>query len=326
MRRWGQTNGLRQREVLGRFLKKEVKGMNRLNKIVAVVMALALLVTGAGYVVKAVPTQDSATSMAPVNTSALANQEKKVAERMFGEQFPAMKAQLAATMDAWLIEFIVGEGIEELYGREEQLDLKTREICTVATLTTLGKPEELKLHLVAAFNLGWTFDEIKEVMQLCILPAGCPAAIDALRFLYGFAQQSGIPIPPPKELPEGYYTTDWYEIGYAEGIQLFGKKNWKNYLKEISRLDPELADSMVKNYYGKIMTICNKIDDRTRELCYVEAFAALRDEKELKLHIQGALNSGATSSEIEELLFAVSGYAGMGATSQAIEVYKKVKK
>ena len=56
MRRWEQTNGLQQREVLGRFLKKEVKGMNRLNKIVAAVMALALLVTGAGYVVKAVRT------------------------------------------------------------------------------------------------------------------------------------------------------------------------------------------------------------------------------------------------------------------------------
>jgi 4-carboxymuconolactone decarboxylase len=284
------------------------------NKIAGLIAVLALLITSAGYAIGA-----SSEVVAPPD------QEKKlVSERIAGAQFPAVKAQLEATMDAWLVDFILGAGIEELYGREEQLDLKTRELCTVATLVALGRPEELKLHLIGSFNQGWTFNEIKELMELCIIPAGCPAAIDALRFLYGFAQQAGIPISPPKELPENYYTADWYKIGYDRGVQLFGKENWESYLEEISCLDPELAEYTVKNYYGKVISICDKIDDRTRELCYVEAFAALRDKENLRLHIQGALNSGATPDEIEELLFAVSAYAGVDATSQAIKVYKEI--
>jgi 4-carboxymuconolactone decarboxylase len=231
-----------------------------------------------------------------------------------------------ALLESWDKEFAditIEAGFNELYAREEQIDLKTRELCTNAILCSLGKPEELNLHLLAAFNVGWTFEELREVFILCAIPAGWPASLDALRYLCEWCEAHGIETADPLEMREDYYTADWYQIGYDKGAQLFGEESWKKYLNDLSLLDPDLANFVVVNLYGKLLTR-ETLDDRTRELCLVAAFAALKDKQNLKLHIKGALNSGATATEVREILFHVGLYAGQDATSQAIEVYREM--
>ncbi len=74
------------------------------------------------------------------------------------------------------IEFPFGD----IYSRQG-LDLKSREIATVAALTALGHcTPQLKVHLHAALNVGCTEDELKEVIIQMSVYAGFPAALNGM--------------------------------------------------------------------------------------------------------------------------------------------------
>ncbi|AHL32184.1 MULTISPECIES: carboxymuconolactone decarboxylase family protein [Pseudomonas] len=65
--------------------------------------------------------------------------------------------------------------------QREGLPLKTRSLITLAALTALKCPQELKGHVRGALNNGCTVEEIREALLHCAVYAGVPAAIDAFR-------------------------------------------------------------------------------------------------------------------------------------------------
>jgi len=68
----------------------------------------------------------------------------------------------------------------EVYSRPG-LDIKYRQLATVAVLTASDKsPNELKAHIRGALKLGWSKQEITEVIMQQVLYAGCPAVIHGL--------------------------------------------------------------------------------------------------------------------------------------------------
>jgi len=68
----------------------------------------------------------------------------------------------------------------ELYTRDV-IDLKTRELCTVAALTVQGfSLPELKLHVKAALRCGASRGEVAEIITQMIAYCGFPAATNAL--------------------------------------------------------------------------------------------------------------------------------------------------
>lgn len=75
-----------------------------------------------------------------------------------------------------LIEFPFGD----VYARPG-LDLKSREIATVAALTALGTaPAQLQVHVHGALNVGCTREEVVEVVIQMAVYAGFPAALNGL--------------------------------------------------------------------------------------------------------------------------------------------------
>jgi 4-carboxymuconolactone decarboxylase len=76
-----------------------------------------------------------------------------------------------------LVEFPFGD----IYPRPG-LDLKTREMLTVAALTVLGYPQaELRDHIRGALNVGCTRDDILEIILQMAVYAGFPAALEAVK-------------------------------------------------------------------------------------------------------------------------------------------------
>lgn len=61
------------------------------------------------------------------------------------------------------------------------LDLKTRSLITIAMLTALKAPQELKGHIRGALNNGATKEEIREVLLHSAVYCGAPAAQEAFR-------------------------------------------------------------------------------------------------------------------------------------------------
>lgn len=83
---------------------------------------------------------------------------------------------IAPDFARYLIEFPFGD----IYSRSE-LDLRSREIATVAVLTAMGNAApQLKVHIEAALHVGLTQAEIIEVMMQMAVYAGFPAALNGL--------------------------------------------------------------------------------------------------------------------------------------------------
>ena len=79
----------------------------------------------------------------------------------------------------------------ELYTRDV-IDLKTRELCTVAALTVQGFSQpELKLHIGAALRCGASRAEVAEIITQMIAYCGFPAATNALMTMKEVFDEAG---------------------------------------------------------------------------------------------------------------------------------------
>ena len=97
-------------------------------------------------------------------------------------------APIAPDFARYLIEFPFGD----IYSRP-QLDLKSREIATVAALTALGNATpQLKVHVHGALNVGCSRDEIVELMMQMAVYAGFPAALNGLFAAQEVFKQRGL--------------------------------------------------------------------------------------------------------------------------------------
>lgn len=93
-----------------------------------------------------------------------------------GERVVASLADIAPDFATYLIEFPFGD----IYCRPG-LDLRAREIATIAALTALGNASpQLKVHIEAGLNVGLSREEVTEIIMQMAVYAGFPAALNGL--------------------------------------------------------------------------------------------------------------------------------------------------
>ncbi|TLM75777.1 carboxymuconolactone decarboxylase family protein [Microbulbifer harenosus] len=91
-----------------------------------------------------------------------------------GEKVIESLKNIAPDLARYTIEFPFGD----IYSRP-QLDLRSREIATVAALTAMGNATpQLKVHIHGALNVGCTPQEVVEVIIQMAVYAGFPAALN----------------------------------------------------------------------------------------------------------------------------------------------------
>ena len=83
--------------------------------------------------------------------------------------------------------FITGR----MYGHGK-IDHRTRQLITVAVLTVMGRGEELKLHIIAALNVGCAPEHIAEVIFQTFTYAGIPTVNMALKVLRSVLEENGL--------------------------------------------------------------------------------------------------------------------------------------
>ncbi len=84
-------------------------------------------------------------------------------------------AGVAPDFARYTVEFPFGD----VYARPG-LDLRARQIATIAALATIGEQRQLEAHLRFALNIGVPRDELVEVLIQMAVYAGWPRAINAL--------------------------------------------------------------------------------------------------------------------------------------------------
>jgi 4-carboxymuconolactone decarboxylase len=93
-----------------------------------------------------------------------------------GEKVVDALADIAPDFARYLIEFPFGD----IYSRPG-LDLRAREIATIAALTAMGNAApQLKVHIEAGLNVGLSRNEITEIIMQMAVYAGFPAALNGL--------------------------------------------------------------------------------------------------------------------------------------------------
>ncbi|RPH30249.1 carboxymuconolactone decarboxylase [Buttiauxella warmboldiae] len=96
-----------------------------------------------------------------------------------------------ATLPALITDYAFGAVV----GRPG-LDLRTREMLTVASLVTLGNAmPQLELHMRAALNTGVTPEELLEIVIQMAVYAGVPACMNGLTAYRAAMAETGHTLP-----------------------------------------------------------------------------------------------------------------------------------
>ena len=118
-------------------------------------------------------------------------------------------------------------------------------------------------------------------------------------------------------------TSELYQKGMAEMRRHLGPAA-DAWIKSIREIAPEFAKLNVEFPFGELYTR-EVLDDKTRELCTVAALTVQGFAlPELKVHVQGALNCGASREEIVEVITQMIAYCGFPAATNGLLAAKDV--
>ena len=117
---------------------------------------------------------------------------QKTAAMLFGPPKKGEGAfQLWRQFDPELAKEISMFFTARLYAREV-IAQKQRELCAVASLTVLQRPDELRAHINASFNVGATREEVAEVIFQQLTYGGVPTMVEGLKVLKEVLQERGV--------------------------------------------------------------------------------------------------------------------------------------
>src|SRR2546426_10155304 len=187
------------------------------------------------------------------------------------------------------------------------LDAPTAALVRVAAAVARGSGPEPRARAAAARDARVPGRWIEELLLQSMLVVGYPLALVA------FAAWRGVGGPGPVEGDgaEDLAHADW-ESWAARGAAVcrggYGRGCHK-LLVNLRALHPALEDLVLGDAYGKVIGRPG-LDLKRRELCTVATTAVLGTAEQLHSHLRGALNTGASSEEIE---------AGLGGDRGALD-------
>jgi 4-carboxymuconolactone decarboxylase len=85
----------------------------------------------------------------------------------------------------------------------------------------------------------------------------------------------------------------------------------------------EFQDLITRYAWGEIW-VRPELNRKTRSLITLAMMIALNRQEELRLHLRGAINNGATSEEIKEVLLHSAIYCGVPAANTAFHIAQEV--
>ncbi len=163
---------------------------------------------------------------------------------------------------------------------------------------------------------------VEEVLLQSYLFCGFPRTLNAMR---EWRRVSGVAAPPPSRAnaSDASDAERWRREGEATCATVYGP-SYEKLRHNIDRLHPELDEWMIVEGYGKILSRPG-LELRLRELCIVAACIASAQERQLHSHLHGALNSGASASEVTATIGALEGSVSADALQRAYLLFDRVK-
>lgn len=239
-----------------------------------------------------------------------------------GEKVVAPLEDISPDLATYIIEFAFGD----IYERP-LLDLKTKEIAIIAGLTAMGNAgPQLKVHLNAALNAGWTIAEVQEVILQMSVYSGFPSAVNgmiALKEVLEERNKNGFDdskvLSKQTKIPEGKTRLD-VGVAQLEKLDVVPIDKLNETFEDVS---PDFMKYVLEYGFADILARPG-LDYKTREMATISALTALGSTDQLKFHISGAMNLGVTKEEVAEIMILMSVFSGFPSAVNGTMVLKEV--
>lgn len=152
---------------------------------------------------------------------------------------------------------------------------------------------------------AWLRDYVADVLRE--MPTATPTPVE--------------PFAPPPIISAGSPTMDEqqrFEQGRDLVRRIWGPEFGDEVLQRFHALSPDLERQIVSNIYGDLWSREGPPDLKTRSLMSVCVLTALHRPNQLRFHLVGALNNGATEREIVELILNTGLLAGFPTSWDAL--------
>jgi 4-carboxymuconolactone decarboxylase len=184
-----------------------------------------------------------------------------------------------------------------------------------AALAARREPQ-LREALERSIEAGAAASAVDEVILQAYLFLGYPIALNAFAV---WREVSG----EPASGPTGGRWDDWRARGEGVCRTVYGGQ-YENLRANIAGLHEDLAEWMVVEGYGKVLGRPG-LDLRVRELCIAALLTVLDAPVQLRSHLRGSLNAGASVAEVEDTLKVALAYADAAAARRARETWSAVR-
>ena len=198
------------------------------------------------------------------------------------------------------------------------LDAQTRSLVHVAVAVATGDTEALKQRLLAARAAPVPDRWVDELLLQSLLNVGYALGLQA----FGVWREL-TPLPAPGEALSHAAWPDWLERGARVCGAVYGR-TYHKLLLNLRSLHPALEALVVVDAYGKLIGR-DGLDLKRRELCTLAEIAVLNTPRQLHAHLRGALNTGWTPAEVDDVLALVEQDVGAERALQVWELWAEVR-
>ena len=201
------------------------------------------------------------------------------------------------------------------------LDIKTRELLTVTSLTVMQTLPQLKAHINGALNAGNTPIEIRETIYQCAPFIGFPKTRNAISVFNEVIKERGL----EKELKSTKTTNenDRYKRGYDVQNPMYGDEIEKNMSGLPNNMGKDVSRFLTEVCFGDFYTR-EGLDLKTRELMTIAILTTMGNTGVLKSHIKGNLKAGNSIETITAAIIQVMPYIGFPNSFAALKVVKDI--
>lgn len=220
-----------------------------------------------------------------------------------------------AEMMAILQKYIFGEVFTV-----GELDIKTREMITVVSLSTQQTLPQLKAHINAALNVGVSPVELREAIYQCAPFIGFPKTLNAITVLNEVFKERGIQTPL-----EGTMTVkeqDRFKEGHKIQNELYGDEILQSMKGLPDNMGEDVARMLTEVCFGDFYTR-KGLDVKTRELLVLSILVTTGDIQTLKSHIVGNMKVGNDAKIIAAVIIQVMPYTGFPKALAALKTLKQ---
>jgi 4-carboxymuconolactone decarboxylase len=195
------------------------------------------------------------------------------------------------------------------------MDERARALVALSASLARGSRGEWREHITRAME-SCSAAEIEEAILQSYLFLGFPTALQALAALREV-------IAEPASVEPWVDFAVWRERGEDVCSEVYGGQ-YERLRENVVRLHPDVEQWMLMEGYGKVIGRPG-LDLKTREMCIIALLASQDAPHQLFSHLRGALQTGSTLPEVDELVMSVARSLPSELAQQARQMWSELR-